>query len=76
MWHEEGKQAELVSLRDASKCPRLFLLRLFVIPHRGQINHRAFSRYSSASNLDSLLYLFFVSSLFTHICIALEGKQL
>lgn len=57
------------------KSPRLFLLRLFIIPRRGQINHRTSSRYSSPSHLDSLLYLFFVLSLFVHICIALEGKQ-
>lgn len=45
MWFEEGrKKAELVSLQDASECRRLFLLRLFIIPHRGQINHRASSR--------------------------------
>lgn len=38
------KKAELVRLQDASECRRLFLLRLFIIPHRGQINHRASSR--------------------------------
>lgn len=72
---EEEEEAELISLRGASKRPRLFLLRLFIIPHRGQINHRASSRYNSPSHFDSLLYLFFVLSVVLHICIALEGKQ-
>lgn len=72
---EEEEEAEVVSLRGTSERPRLFLLRLFIIPHRGQINQCASSRYNSPSRLDSLLYLFFVLSLFVHICIALDGKQ-
>lgn len=75
IWCEEEEEAEPVSLRGASKRPRLFLLRLFIIPHRGQINLRASSCYNSPSHLDSLLYLFFVLSSFVHICIALEGNQ-
>lgn len=60
IWREKEEEAELLSLRGASKRPRLFLLRLFIIPHRGKINHRASSRCNSPSHLDSFLYLFFV----------------